>query len=535
MRTKTPLRCAAVAASFALLVAACGGGSGGGSGDSGAGAAGGSFTTDLREPSFLAPAQNCYESECDDVLKVVDDPVVSVDLDSGDLVYDGLAKSITSDDNTVWTVKLNSGRTFQNGEPVTADSFINAWNYSANPKNAMATAGFMSHIKGYGKGEELSGLKKINDTTFQVTLSGPFSQFAQEMSYGNAFQPMADACMQDLKACNEKPIGTGPYQMKGPWRHDQGITVTKWDGYKGKQAAMADQIDYKISTDTIASFREFQSGQIDVLGSSTGTGLDPTVYDEAKAQYPDKLIEEQSSTLTYMGFPTKTKPFDNAKYRQAVSMAINRQQIIDKVLSGTQTASTDIVVPALPGARDDACQFCTYDPAKAKQLFKEAGGKPGQTVDLWFNAGSGHEKWVEAIGNQLKQNLGINFRMQGKEWAQFLQILDAGNFTGPFRLGWGMDYPSPENYVRPIVGTGGDSNYSDYSNPQVDKYLVQGDRANSLQAGIKYYQKADDIALQDLPILPLWSGKTSVLSSDRVSNVTYNIADDVPLNEVTVN
>ena len=238
MKVSTPLRATAVAAALVLGLAACGGG------DSESqtrarlpsrpGSRGGEYIAEVTEPSFLAPASNCYESECSAILDMINDPLVTTDADSGELVFDGLAESIEpNEDQTVWTVTLKDGREFQNGEPVDAESFARAWNYSQDPKNAQATAGFLSRIEGAGDGKEMSGFKVVDETTFEVTLNGPFSQFGQQMSYAPAFAPIAQECLDDIKACNEEPIGTGPYMMDGPWKHDESITVTKWPDYAG--------------------------------------------------------------------------------------------------------------------------------------------------------------------------------------------------------------------------------------------------------------------------------------------------------------
>ena len=238
MKVSMPLRATAVAAALVLGLAACGGGSEDdpepGYRRQPTGSAGGEYIAEVTEPSFLAPASNCYESECSAILDMINDPLVTTDFETGELEFDGLAESIEpNEDQTVWTVTLKEGRTFQNGEPVDAEAFARAWNYSANPKNAQATAGFMSRIQGAGEGKEMSGLSVVDERTFEVTLNGPFSQFGQMLSYAPAFAPMAQECLDDLKACNEQPIGTGPYMMDGPWQHDEAITVTKWADYAG--------------------------------------------------------------------------------------------------------------------------------------------------------------------------------------------------------------------------------------------------------------------------------------------------------------
>jgi ABC-type transport system substrate-binding protein len=496
-----------------------------------AGEPGGTYSGEITEPSFLAPTTNCYESECTQVLGLINDPLVNTDFQTGELVFNGLAESIEADPKqTVWTVKLKEGRTFHNGEPVDTAAILRAWNYSQNPENAQATAGFMSHIKGAGEGAEMSGLKAIDDLTFEVTLTGPFSQFGQQMSYAPAFSPIAQACLDDLKACNEEPIGTGPYMMDGPWAHDEGINLTRWEDYQGETIANADAIEFVMFTTPTAAFRDFQNGGVDVLG------IAPEVYVEAKGQLQDAILEEPTSSLTYLGFPTKEAPYDNKQFRQALSMAIDRELIIENVLSGLAAPSTDIVTPPIPGSRDDACQYCVHDPEQAQALLEESGVSPDDvTLEVYFNSDAGHELWTEAAARQIQDTLGFDYELKSTEWAQYLELLDKQEFTGPFRLGWSLDYPSPENYLRPLIGTNGDSNYTGYSNEEFDQLMVQGDQAATTEESFEFYHQAGDIALEDMPIIPMWSGVTAIASSEQVGDVRYDQAlGEIAWNEITV-
>lgn len=537
MNLTKPMRVSALAAALALGLTACGGGGGssdepGAGGESPTGEPGGTYSANLTEPSYLAPASNCYESECSAVLDMINDPVVSVDFDSGELIFDGLAQSIESEDLQTWTVTLNEGRTFHNGEPVDSEAFQRSWEYSANPKNAQSTAGFLTRIEGSGA-KTLSGLEIIDEKTFEVTLQAPFSQFGHMMSYSPAFAPMAEECLSDLKACNEEPIGTGPYAMEGAWQHDQGITVAKWADYAGEQPASADTVEFKMYTDGVAAFRDFQNGNLDVMDLAAA----PEVYPEAKGQLGDAIIEEPTASLTYLGFPTGQAPFDDKLVRQAVSLSIDRELIIEQVLNGLAYPSTDIVTPPIPGSRDAACEYCTYDPDRAKELLEEAGVDPSETtLQFYFNAGAGHDKWVEAAARQVQENLGFDYKLQSTEWAQYLELLDARKFTGPFRLGWSLDYPSPENYLRPIVGTDGDSNYTGYSNEEVDAKIAEGDQQESIDDALASYQAAGDLALEDMPIIPMWSGSSSVIHSDNIGDVTFDVGEgEIAFKEISVN
>jgi len=536
MKVRTPLRTTAVAAALVLGLAACGGDTDEEPGDTAGGEPtgqpGGEYIAEVTEPSYLAPASNCYESECSAILDMINDPLVTTDFESGELIFDGLAESIEpNEDQTVWTVTLKSGREFHNGEPVDSASFERAWNYSQDPKNAQATAGFMSRIEGAGEGKTMSGFEVVDDQTFEVTLNGPFSQFGQMLSYAPAFAPIAQECLDDIKACNEEPIGTGPYMMDGPWQHDQSIAVTKWPDYAGDIEGAADKVTFEMFTNPTAAFRDFQNGGLDVIS------LQPEVYLEAKGQLGDSILEEPTASLTYLGFPTTQAPFDDPKVRQAISMSIDRQLIVDQVLNGLAYPSTDIVTPPIPGSRDDACGYCVYDPEQAKTLLDEAGvSAEGETIQFYFNADAGHDAWVEAAARQVQENLGFDYKLQSTEWAQYLELLDAQDFTGPFRLGWSLDYPSPENYLRPIVGTGGDSNYTGYSNSEVDDLLTQADEAGTVEESFDLYQQAGDVALEDMPIIPMWSGGTAIAWSDEVGDVRYDQGDgEIAFKDITVN
>jgi ABC-type oligopeptide transport system substrate-binding subunit len=284
-------------------------------------------------------------------------------------------------------------------------------------------------------------------------------------------------------------------------------------------------------TNPTAAYRDFQNGGLDVIS------LAPEVYLEAKGTLGDAILEEPTATLTYLGFPTTQAPFDDPAVRQAISMSIDRQLIVDQVLNGLAYPSTDIVTPPIPGSRDDACAYCVYDPEQAKQILSDAGvDLEGETIQYYFNADAGHDAWVEAAARQVQENLGVDYKLQSTEWAQYLELLDAEEFTGPFRLGWSLDYPSPENYLRPIVGTGGDSNYTGYSNPEVDDLLTQADEAATLEDSFGLYQQAGDVALEDMPIIPMWSGGTAIAFSDAVGDVRYDPGQgEIAFKDISVN
>ena len=537
---------------FALVAAACGGG-GDDNGDDGGGggeAGGGSFTMSLCEPEYLIP-QKDNETCGGQVLHTLFTPLVLFDAETSEPTYEGaVGESIESEDQITWTVTLKEGWTFHDGTPVTSDSFIKAWNWAAYGPNIAGNSYFFGNVEGYDdlqctlnkagdkctdepKAEEMSGLTKVSDTEFTVKLTDPFSQFPLTVGY-NAFYPLPESFFEDPDAFNDEPIGNGPYQMAGPWEHNQQITVEKYEDYAG-EPGNADEITFKIfGEDALnAAFRDLQAGNVDVLDS-----IPPQQIEAAKTEFGDAFIESPSSSFTYLGFPMYREEFTDPKIRQAISMAIDRQAIIDAIFFGTFTPAKSVVSPVVAGSREDACgTLCEYDPEAAKALWDEAGGAElfADGMTLWFNNDGGHEEWMEAVKNQLQQNLGISkVTFEGGIFEEYLATLDAEGATGPFRLGWVMDYPSPQNYLEPIYHTEGSSNNFGYSNQEVDDLIAEGNKAPSIDEGISFYNQAEDIILEEMPVAPMWFGLNQTAHSPRIDNVVVDAFSFIRLEDVEV-
>lgn len=535
MGRATSLRLVVGLASVALVTAACSGGDDGGSGDSGStGASGGSFVFNGTEPEPLAPAADCYSSDCSQILSTIFTPLVSIDPESGEMINPG-SESVDSEDGKVWTVKLKPGLTFHNGEPVDAESYLRAWNYNAYGPNATQIGFFFSPVEGYDemqgekpKADTLSGVKAIDDTTIEITLSQPFSQWPLTMTYAPAFVPMAQECADDIKACNEQPIGTGPYQFSEPWQHNQSIKLEKWEDYQGDMAANADTIEMRMYADLKTAFRDWQAGNLDMVN-----GIDPSQVETAKAAAGERWLSVDDGSYTGLGLPSYLPEFDDVRIRHALSMAIDRETITERILNGQSTPAMDYIAPFVPGARDDACDYCEYDPEAAKALFDEAGGIPGNTVTIFFNNDGGHEGWTQAIGEGWKNDLGLDYELASIPFTPWLEAMDEGESPGAYRQSWIPDYPSPENYLDPLYGEGS-ANYSRYQSDEFLKLIAEADAAPSIEEGIPTYQEAADVVLEDMPVIPLWFGKSEIVYNERLDNVVYDPLLQVLLGDITV-
>ncbi|MFD8422107.1 ABC transporter substrate-binding protein [Streptomyces sp. NPDC059466] len=525
MRGAKSAKWVAIAAVVALGATACGGG--GGDSSSGSGKGNGVVSVEIGEPQNSLVPSNTYETEGGQVINALFTGLTK--LDASNKVVNAMAESIETKDNKVWTIKLKSGYTFHNGEKVTAQSFIDAWNYGANQTNAQQTNPLFSHIAGYsdlnpGEGkkpttDKLSGLKAVDDSTLQVTLSGAFSAFPSQLSF-TAFVPLPKAFFKDPKGFGEAPIGNGPFKMKGTFKHNEQIDTTKYDKYPDASKIEVKGVNFKIYSNPDTAYKDLVAGNLDSLLTIPTSGL-PTY----KKDLPNRTIDEADSAVGYIGFPIKyNKAFQNADLRKAISMAIDRQTIADKVFLGARTPADDYISPIIDGYRKGACgDACTLNVAKAKELYKQSGGLPGNKLELGYNADGGHKEWIEAVANQLQQNLGL--KVTAKPFEQFQTILndlDAKKYQGAFRMAWSMDYPDAEDYLRPVFSKeaiANGSNYSGYVNEDFEKLLVKGDQAPTHEEAVKNYQQADDVLLKDMPYIPVYFYTLNAGFSDKIKSM----------------
>ncbi|WP_221325594.1 ABC transporter substrate-binding protein [Actinoplanes sp. L3-i22] len=543
MLGKAPWKMAAGATAIALLAAGCGGG---GSDDSST--TSNTVVIGIGEPQHLIPT-NSTESNGSEVLASLFYPLV--DFDAQNKPVPVAAESVTPDaTSTTWTVKLKSGFTFSNGEPVTSDNYINAWNYGAYGPNGQGASYFFEKIAGYAdmqstdpdgeegpkkapepKAKTLTGLKKVDDTTFTITLSAPFSGWESVMGY-SAFYPLPKAAWKSegviADGFEDAIIGNGPFKLKGKWEHDSQIVVEKVADFKGT-VPKVDGVTWKIYQDQQAEYADLVANNVDVQ-----TTIPIESLAKASADLGDRFKKSPNSVFQFVGFPTFQKEFQDVRVRQAISMAINRQEITDQIFLGSQSPATSFVSPVVAGYRENTCgKNCEYNPTEAKALYQAAKG-PSE-IKITYNVDGNHKAWVDATCNQIKASLGINC-VGGEEpkFADLLSKVEKKQPVGLIRLGWIMDYPLMENYLGPLYSTDGSSNYYGYSNPTFDNLVKEGSAAKTSEEAIAKWQAAEDILAKDMPVIPLRNGQNVYGYSTKVSNVNVDLFQKVDLYKIEV-
>lgn len=454
---------------------------------------------------------------------------------TGKLIYAD-AESITpNDDASQYTIKLRDGLEFSDGEKITAETYAKSWSFAANAANGQMGAAIFATIKGYDKlqdengdkNAQLEGLKVVDDRTLQVTLAAPDSSFDYKVG-DVAFLPLPSSAYKDLKAFGEKPVGNGPYQFAS-WRHDSEIKLTPNPKYTGPRKAKNGGVTYKLYTNLESAYADLTAGNLDVLDSIPNSAL-ATYKNEQSIQ----SFSKAGPGFKAFTIPSNLKHFTGEEgrlRRAAISYAVNRSRIVDKVLRGTATVATDFTAPSIAGYSKSLAgsDVLSYDAAKAKELWAKADAiSPWDgTFRLAYASDSGSKQWVDAIVNSIKNALGIDAKSYPfPTQKDFSGAVHDRTIDAAFTQGLQSDYPHPEGYlVQAYDSSAADGkglNNGDYKSSEFDSLIDEAAKQTTLDGSVKYYHQAEELLLKDLPVIPLWYGNVSAGASKSVNNVKFN-------------
>jgi len=468
-----------------------------------------------------------------------------LDLVFAGLVYYGadgaphneIADSITSDDNITWTIKIKDGWTFSDGTPVKAKNFVDAWQYGALLSNAQLNSYFFEDIEGfsYDADSPLTGLTVVDDSTFTIKLTKPLADYPLRLGY-SAYAALPDSAFTDMAAFGENPIGAGPYKVE-TWNHNVDITLVPNDTYKGDRKAANGGVKFTFYSSQDTAYNDLLAGNLDVLDA-----VPDSAYSTFETELGDRAVNQPAAIFQSFTIPEGLKHWGGEEgqlRRAAVSMAIDRPAITKAIFEGTRTPASDFTSPVIAGWSDkiDGSDVLTYNADEAKKLWAQADAiSPWDgTFTIAYNSDGGHQTWVDAVLNSVKNTLGIE--TSGQPYAAFKDLRtdvvaakrgEASGLTGGFRTGWQADYPGLFNFLGPLYATNASSNDGNYSNPEFDALLSKGSQAASVDDANKAFQDAQVILFKDLPAIPLWYSNVTGGFGKAVGNVKFGW-NSVPL------
>ncbi|MFF3324676.1 ABC transporter substrate-binding protein [Streptomyces sp. NPDC002889] len=541
MRGATHAKWAACAVAVALAGAGCGGDGGG------AGGADGIVSSSWGDPQNPLEPANTNEVQGGKVLDMIFRGLKRYDPKTG-AATDMIAEKIETTDSVNFKIAIKDGWTFSNGEKVTAESFVNAWNYAAHLKNNQRNAYFFGYIEGYDQvhpdegqptAQTLSGLKVVDDLNFTVKLTQKFSTWPDTLGYA-AFAPLPKAFFDSHDSWLAKPIGNGPYSVDS-YAKGSKMALRRWDGYNGPDKAQNGGIDLIVYTDNNTAYTSLIAGDLDLVDDVPAAQLR-----NVQADLGDRYINTPAGILQTLAFPYYDKAWntpDGAKVRTGLSRAIDREQITDTIFQKTRTPAKDWTSPVLGedgGFDDTLCgAACEYDPAEAKKLIKEGGGLPGGQVKISYNSDTGsHKDWVDAVCNSINNTLGNNKACVGNPYGTFADFrgqITESKMSGPFRAGWQMDYPLIQNFLQPLYYTNASSNDGKWSNKEFDRLVDRANAETDTAKAVDTFKQAEEVVRDEMAAIPLWYQNGSAGYSERLSHVALNPFSVPVYEEIKVN
>lgn len=481
------------------------------------------------DPPTLDPA-HITDSVSAAVANQIFDGLVKFDAD-GNLIPD-IAESWESDKTgQVWTFHLRADVTFHNGDKLTASDVVYSFQRLLDPKTKSERANLLMPINGAreffnGKADKVSGILATNDTTVQISLMQPSAPFVYILPMTN----FSIISKKDVEAhptdFGQNPAGSGPFVFDS-WSRNDNIQLKPFDKhYTGEPKLMG--ILFRIIPDEMTRYQEFVAGNLEHTNIPAGKMQEINNDDYLKSL----LVVKPAMDMYSYAFNCEKPPFkDNIKLRQAINVAINRNDIVNSVLEARGEELKGFVPPGSWYKNPNAIGF-NYNPEVAKKLLAEAGypnGKGLKPIELYIDNDNTRKQVAEFIQSDLKK-IGIEIEIHSSDWGTLLDDIYAGKHLF-FQNTWLADYPDPDNWLWTLLSTeqiGAPGNIARFSNQKFDELTRKAQKVADQNLRLKLYQQAEDLALAEMPWVPLFVNSPVTLLQPWVRGFELSVLDRTP-------
>ena len=445
----------------------------------------------------------------------------------------GTAESWTiSDDGKEYIFNINKHAKWSNGDPVTSDDFVWSWKRiltaslgSQYPDMLYYLEGAYEYHNGLTDDFDKVGVKAIDQKTLKVNLKNPTPFFLGLLSHYSTWPVHKNTVLKfgDIDDRNgewTRPgnfVCNGPFQLKS-WELNNKIIVEKNPHYYDSSIVKLNEIHYYPVSNVMTEDRMFRAGQLHL--TSTLPSQKCPIYIE---ENPNLRIDPYMGTYFYR-INTKNPALKDVRVRKALAYSIDRQLLVDKVTKCGQIPAYSFTPPGSNGYQPKT--EIPFDPELAKSLLKDAGyneENPFPKLEILFNTNEDHRKIALAIQQMWQVNLGIEIELVNQDWKVYLNREMIGDFQIS-RAGWIGDYEDPNTFLdlmRPNRG----NNKTGWENMEYDSLVEKANTINDQSERYKLLYKAEEILIEELPIIPLYTYVRSYQLSSDVKGFNPHILD----------
>ena len=453
----------------------------------------------------------------------------------------GVAKSWDiSADGRVYTFYLRQDARWSNGDLHNAHDYVWSWWRALQPAlgNLYAYMYFpIANAKAYYDGEindfSQVGVKALDDYVLQVTLTEPIPYFLQLLDHYSTY-PVHRATVEKFGTADQRGtrwtfegniVGNGAFQLK-EWKINRRITVERNPHYWNAENVRLNQVVFYPTENVTTEERMFRAGQLHYSGI-------PSDKIQAYSQSDDPSLRIQPYLGVYFYRLNVDKPqLSDKRVRRALGMTINRDQLVSQITKGGQIPAYAITPPGTMGYYPES--DLAFDPEGAKKLLAEAGYPNGEgfpTTEILYNTSEGHRKIAVALQQMWKKHLNIDVILLNQEWKVYLDTVSNHHYEIA-RAGWIGDYVDPNNFLDMFLCNGG-NNRTHWCNPEYDQIILQQvPKAQTHQQRLELFQQAENILLDEMPVIPIYIYTSNNLVHPTVKNFGRNILNQANYREM---
>lgn len=453
-----------------------------------------------------------------------------------------------SEDGKTYTFHLRDDVQWSNGETVKASDFEFAWKRvldpNLNPPSPYAyQLYYIKNAQDYNEGKisdkDQVAVTATNDTTLVVELNSPTNYFPSLVAFFT-YYPLNEAHVTenpDWAANADSMVTNGPFNIT-EWKHNDSITLSKNADYYAEDEIKLDKVKFTMVNEAGTQLSMYNTDQLDWAGRPSGdipTDQIPSLKEDEDA---DLQIRGIASTYYYI-FNQTAEPFTNEKIRRAFAMAIDRQQLIDKVTLANQQPAFGFVPPGIKGENEafrtenPDTGFFAEDFEEAKQLLEagmqEEGYEELPEVTLIYNQSENHKKIAEAITDMWRKNLGVEVGIESQEWGVFLTNRTNLNYQIA-RSGWGADYNDPMTFIDMWTSNSGNNDIG-FKNDEYDSLVAKAYSTDDEAVRMEAMARAEEILVKDtMSIMPIYYYTGIWMHKDYVKNVWIDYSGNINFN-----
>lgn len=455
-------------------------------------------------------------------------------LDAGGDIVPGVAEAWTvSADGLEYTFRLRRDARWSDGTPVTAGHFVTGMRRALSPDTGSAYGFLLYPIR---NAEEVAqgtlpetelGVEARDRTTLVIGLQKPAPYLPSILTMPIAYPFPDDGGGGSGRFTDPaRFVGNGAFLLAG-WEPGNHVRLRKNPSFRDAETVAVDEVRYFTVTEPITELNMYRAGELDITFAVPGSHLQ-----QLRESHPGELKVSPYLALYYLAFDLSEAPFDDTALRQALSMAIDREALVRVIGRGERPAyglvpdGVDNYEPARVG-----WMLLPVDErvANARELYAAAGysdDRPLQ-VTLLYDAGDFHETIALAVSEMWRRNLGIDVRLDKREWKYFLSTRNHRDEWEVMRFAWTADFDHPASFAD-IFRSGSPQNLPGYASEAYDGLLARAEAARDPEEQMRLYAAAEARMLADAPIAPLYFYVSKHLVAPSISGFESNVFDRHP-------